>query len=135
MGRPEGSRAHVVTLRDVAAYALVFVLILAPLALLAIGPVVYNRYFSVVGRGYSKVLRMDHCADAEALMRDAAERHSGRRDFAFHVERPAVRGIMGRPVQGSAYLPLYDWVFMDDVRLGVLCDAEGRIAEREFIGD
>ena len=78
---------------------------------------------------------MDHCADAEALMRDAAERHSDRRDFEFHVERPAVRGIMGRPVQGSAYLPLYDWVFMDDVQLGVLCDAEGGIAEREFIGD
>jgi hypothetical protein len=32
-------------------------------------------------------------------------------------------------------LSLYDWVLLDDVQLGVLCDQQGRIVRREFIGD
>ena len=134
VGPRQGSKPHVVTLRDVGVYLLVFLLIPLPIVLISVGPLIYNRHFSAVGRCYTQVLRVDTCGEAETVMRETAKRHRDRRQLEFTVERPAKSGILG-PVKGSAYLSLYDWVLLDDVQLGVLCDERGRIVRRDYIGD
>jgi hypothetical protein len=125
----------VVTWKDVAAYVAVFLALPLPLVLIGVGPVLYNRYFSIVGRSYSKVLRMTTCESAEVLVRQVGERYRSRRGFVFQVTRPPTQDIFGQGVAGDAYLSLYDLTPFDDVQLGVSCDTEGRIARVDFIGD
>ena len=134
-GRQENSRRHLVLLKDVGIYVAVFLAIALPFALAGLGPALYNRYFSVVGRTHSQVLRMDSCTSAEALLQQVGERYPNRPNLSSQAHRPARRDIYGKPVSGLAYLSLYDWVLLDDVQLGVLCESGDRIARIDFIAD